>query len=173
MLQQGTIKHPPGRVFESKYADKPAQRSVTVEWNGSVADCWFNVGHDFEFFKAGDPVFFTIKTGQNGKARADIQLTEAMAETLKQRRAAAGPPSAPSDAPPPGTVPAGNKSLAPYHEGERWSADHRRLVQAEIERRAKVMKFCFEEVSRQLPEEEDITVTNLAIALYQDVSKLF
>lgn len=176
-IQTGSIKYAAGKIFHSQYEGKPGRRSVTVEWNGSTADCWFEIPSDLEFLKKGDQVMFSVKTGRNGKADAEIHLSPELAAELQRRRGAATgqnlPPS-PSDAPPVGAPPPENKTIAPTQPlADRWSKQHKLELAAEIEQRAAILGFCLEQMRHRCPDSPDHVQTQLAIALYSDAARLF
>lgn len=173
-IVNAVIKRPPGKTFPSKYEDKPAQRNVQVEWNGTNAECWFDVGSDLEYLQSGDRVLITPKMGNNGKPRCDIHLDETLAAELQRRRARFAPVD-------PATV-EGNKPISPYHDtasnavlpqAERWSEEHRRGIRKELEQREKILSYCLKRISETNPDIGEHVAAQMAIALYQDLSKLF
>lgn len=177
VLQTGSIKYAPGKVFASQYEGKPGRRSVAVEWNGSAADCWFEVPSDLEFLKKGDQVIFSVKSGRNGKSEAEIHLSPELATELKRRRGVAtgqNLPPAPSDAPPAGTPIPTNKTISPTQPPlERWNKQHKQELAAEIEQRAAILGFCLKQIRGHCPDAPDHVQVGLAIALYNDVVQLF
>lgn len=175
-MQQGTIRHGPGKIFPSRYEGKPPRRSVTVDLpGGQAADCWFPVGSDLEYLQKGDRVFCTPEPTKDGKWQADICLTDELAATLQERRATNPHQASMSTLPPSPAVaaPAPTSTAPPLTFEERWTPERKRQIWQEAEQRATLLAKIYQEIGGHLVDAPEMVRATLATALYEDLAKLW